>query len=228
MQRNQEETKERMEKSLENAQKYHEDLKNSLEKKIDSVEDKIKSVEDTTAEKIEDKSGNEYKTAENWRKFARIYLLNRKAHQLSFLRLPSKSARNNLSTVFRGWRNPEGCMNGRYSRLKICPKIGGRHSIRGARVTADGPCESLWMKEIERENPNFNVSTSEPRETQLQALGMRQNRASVNKLSSSVRRREGRRIPSLVRNRKAEIWISHDGGRQIMRSYISRVSILLQ
>ncbi|GFW80171.1 uncharacterized protein TNCV_460791 [Trichonephila clavipes] len=41
------------------------------------------------------------------------------------------------------------------------------HSVRGARMTADVPCESLWIKEIEKQrgNSRFNGSTSEPEET---------------------------------------------------------------
>ncbi|GFT91564.1 uncharacterized protein TNCV_3903571 [Trichonephila clavipes] len=40
-----------------------------------------------------------------------------------------------------------------------------RHSIREARVTADEPCESRCIKEIERGNASFNSSTPEPEET---------------------------------------------------------------
>ncbi|GFV21180.1 uncharacterized protein TNCV_4268131 [Trichonephila clavipes] len=39
------------------------------------------------------------------------------------------------------------------------------HSIREARLTADEPCESQRIKEIERGNASFNSSTSEPEET---------------------------------------------------------------
>ncbi|PRD29442.1 UNVERIFIED_CONTAM: hypothetical protein NCL1_29414 [Trichonephila clavipes] len=41
------------------------------------------------------------------------------------------------------------------------------HSVRGARMTADVPCESLWIKEIEKQrgNSRFNGSTSQPEET---------------------------------------------------------------
>ncbi|GFU03053.1 uncharacterized protein TNCV_113611 [Trichonephila clavipes] len=39
-----------------------------------------------------------------------------------------------------------------------------RYSIRGARVTADVPYESPWLKEIEKANSRFNDSTSEPEE----------------------------------------------------------------
>ncbi|GFX45084.1 uncharacterized protein TNCV_3431321 [Trichonephila clavipes] len=56
----------------------------------------------------------------------------------------------------------EGCKNGRFRRLKSAllyalklenvtqASCKDHHSIRGSRVTADVPCESPWLKEIEK------------------------------------------------------------------------------
>ncbi|GFX63986.1 hypothetical protein TNCV_41621 [Trichonephila clavipes] len=100
-----------------------------------------------------------------------------------------------------------------------------RHSIRGARVTADVPCESPWIKEIEGGYPSFNGSMSEPRETQLQVLRMRWNGAPENKLSPSKEEKE----PHLFfKTGKLEYAISRCVGRQIMKSPITRFSRLLQ
>ncbi|GFT60896.1 hypothetical protein TNCV_3616171 [Trichonephila clavipes] len=71
-----------------------------------------------------------------------------------------------------------------------------RHSIREARVTADEPCESRLLKEmergIERGNAKHKGWNFEPRETQLQVLGMLWNGTPEKKLSSSMEGREHR------------------------------------
>ncbi|GFX54166.1 retrovirus-related Pol polyprotein from transposon TNT 1-94 [Trichonephila clavipes] len=50
-----------------------------------------------------------------------------------------------------------------------------RHSIRGARVTADAPCESPWRKDIKKLKEEiqdlYSSSTSEPEETYHHVLG---------------------------------------------------------
>ncbi|GFS58132.1 uncharacterized protein TNCV_1411171 [Trichonephila clavipes] len=68
-----------------------------------------------------------------------------------------------------------------------------RHSIRGARMTADESCKSRWIKEIEKlkeEMQNPRVWNFEPRKTQLQVLGMRRNGTPEKKLSPSKRKEE--------------------------------------
>ncbi|GFV31115.1 uncharacterized protein TNCV_4314401 [Trichonephila clavipes] len=101
------------------------------------------------------------KTPENRRKFAGLCLRSRKGRQLGCLRPPSNHARNNLITVFCG-RSERGRNSEGYK--------------------GDG--------EIERENAKHKGWNFEPRETQLQLLGMWCNGTPEKKLSPSKEGRE--------------------------------------
>ncbi|GFT31064.1 hypothetical protein TNCV_1684181 [Trichonephila clavipes] len=101
---------------------------------------------------------NQDKTPENWRKLAGICLRSRKARQLGLLRPPSHCERSNLFAVFRG--GPEGGGNQKSVRMAhvqdlksplLCAlklkaaneaSCRDRHTVKGARATADAPCES--------------------------------------------------------------------------------------
>ncbi|GFV64243.1 hypothetical protein TNCV_3000081 [Trichonephila clavipes] len=123
-------------------QKCQEDLKNALEKKIDNVEEKINCVKEKIALKVEEKIAAVEKKIE--KKVEEE--IERIKEQVEEKIKEQVEERIEEPKILQGLRVPANENKTPENRRKLAD----RQSIRGARVTADEPCESQLLKEMEK------------------------------------------------------------------------------